>query len=174
MNLEKCQRILIVGICGAGKSTLAKIISDKYNLPVRHLDKLFWNSGWVQTSKELWDIKVSKLIQEETWVMDGNFSSSFPERVQRADLIINLEFNRYVALWRILKRIIKYQGSVRPDLAKGCPERFNWEFMKYVWNFPRDHGRQLYPVINKFGANQKLITLRNQKELSAFIQNLKK
>ncbi len=37
------KRIIVIGCGGAGKSTFSRNISDKLNIPVYHLDKIFWN-----------------------------------------------------------------------------------------------------------------------------------
>ena len=39
------KRILVIGCCGAGKSTFSKELSAKLNLPLVDLDRLFWKPG---------------------------------------------------------------------------------------------------------------------------------
>ena len=41
------QRVLIVGPGGAGKSWLAKRIAARTGVPLVHLDRGFWQPGWV-------------------------------------------------------------------------------------------------------------------------------
>ena len=40
------KKIMIIGCCGSGKTTLAKKLSNKLNLPLIHLDKLNWRDNW--------------------------------------------------------------------------------------------------------------------------------
>ena len=42
------ERILVLGPCGAGKSTPAVKLGAKLGLPVIHLDKEYWRPGWVE------------------------------------------------------------------------------------------------------------------------------
>ena len=43
------ERVVILGCCGAGKSTLARQLGIKLELPVIHLDTYFWQVGWVES-----------------------------------------------------------------------------------------------------------------------------
>ena len=63
----KHKRILIIGSSGAGKSTLSKRLSEKWDLPLIHLDTLFWNEGWVPTPKP----EFREKIQEELKKING-------------------------------------------------------------------------------------------------------
>ena len=51
------------------------------------------------------------------------------------DTVIFLDLPRPVYLWRIVKRTLTTLGHVRPDLAPGCPERFDPDFVAYTWRF---------------------------------------
>ncbi|CAN5686044.1 hypothetical protein BH24CHL4_BH24CHL4_24990 [soil metagenome] len=44
------QRVTIVGSAGLGKSTLARRLGTLLDLPVAHLDTLYWQPGWAQPS----------------------------------------------------------------------------------------------------------------------------
>src|SRR5262245_12661327 len=94
------------------------------NLPVIHLDAEHWRPGWVEPPKAEWQAKVRELAAREQWVMDGNFSGTFPERVDAADVIILLTLPRAQLVWRLYRRAFRYRGRVRPDLAPECPEKW--------------------------------------------------
>ncbi|MCC6491353.1 MAG: hypothetical protein IT364_27935 [Candidatus Hydrogenedentes bacterium] len=132
------QRVLIVGICGAGKSTLARELASRLGLPLIHLDKEYWQPGWKVPDEAWWHARVQELAAGDRWIMDGSYSSTLHLRLPRADTIIHLDFPRRIAMYRILKRIILGYGRTRPDLADNCPEHFDCEFLKFTWNFRRD------------------------------------
>ena len=129
------ERILIIGCGGAGKSTLAQQLGKKLNLPVVHLDKLFWKPGWVESSQEEMDEKIRQELEKPKWIMDGNFNRTIPERMKYCDTVIYLDFSRTACWLGVLKRILTTYGKVRPDMGEGCPERFDLDFLKWVWNF---------------------------------------
>ena len=60
------KRILIIGCGGAGKSTLARQLGKKLNLPVVHLDKIWWLPNWQNRTKEEFDI----LLKEDKTLLD--------------------------------------------------------------------------------------------------------
>jgi adenylate kinase family enzyme len=131
------QRILVIGCSGAGKSTLARAIADRYRLPLIYLDRCYWRPGWVAPSEAEWAAEVERLIAEPEWVMDGNYSSTLRRRAEIADAIVFLDLPRWLCLLRVLRRAAFGYGRSRPDVAPGCPERFDWAFLKWVWNYPK-------------------------------------
>ncbi|MCC0179003.1 DNA topology modulation protein, partial [Waterburya agarophytonicola K14] len=150
------QRIAIIGSCGAGKSTLSVTLAKKLNLPVIHLDSYYWQPGWQESNSDRWQEIHQKLIEGDRWIIDGNYGGTMELRLSAADTIIWLDFNRYLCLWRVVKRYLQYAGKTRPDMAKGCPEQFNWEFLRYVWHFPEMHRCKIVERLDNFSSNKRI------------------
>lgn len=167
--METPQRILILGPGGAGKSTLARQLASRLDLPLIHLDQHHWQPGWVPMEEDRWPGAVEALSARERWVMDGNYAASLPMRLSRADLVIVLEASRLKSIWRAFTRVVKTFGRVRPDMAPGCPERFSLEFFVWLWNFPRDTKPQLEDVLARHGVSRKIIRLRTDSDIRAFL-----
>src|SRR5687767_2595929 len=123
------KRVLVIGPGGAGKSTFAKRLGELLGIEVKHLDRLYWRAGWQESAKDEWLDKVKELASEESWIMDGNYGGTLEVRVRRSDTIVFLDLPRLLCLWRITKRRFLYSGRSRPDMAEGCTERLNWEFV---------------------------------------------
>ena len=132
------ERVLVVGSPGAGKSTFARRLAERTGLPLVHLDQHYWQPGWTEPGKEEWRGKVRQLAEQPRWIMDGDYGSTLDMRLSRADTVFFLDFPRWLCLSRVLKRIATSYGRVRPDLAAGCPEQFDFSFLKFVCNYPRD------------------------------------
>ena len=131
------QRVLVLGSSGSGKSTFARKLGEITGLPVVHLDQLFWEPGWVPGAEGRVSAAVARGLARDQWIIDGNNPSTLDLRLPRADRIILFDRSRLACLARIGRRIAMSYGKVRPDMAPGCPEKFDWEFLKYVWNFPK-------------------------------------
>ena len=166
------ERIIIIGCGGAGKSTLARTLGEMLDLPVVHLDKLFWKPGWVETEKDAFDALLRRELEKEKWIMDGNFNRTMPERIKRCDTIIYLDFSRFACLMGVLKRVITTYGKVRPDMGEGCPERIDLEFLKWVWNFNKNKRESYYKLLNE-AENVETIVLKNRRAVKLFLKSLK-
>lgn len=165
------ERIVIIGCPGSGKSTLARTLGEKLDLTVVHLDRLWWTKGWENVSKEEFDERLTNALNLESWIIDGNYSRTMDARLQKCDTIIYLDFSRRACLWGMFQRIVMNHGKVRPDMAEGCPERFDWEFFKYIWNFNKNNRILNQTRIAKY-KHAKAIVLKNRKEVKAFLNSI--
>ncbi|TQR12904.1 DNA topology modulation protein [Psychrobacillus soli] len=170
MEKFRYKRILIIGSSGAGKSTLSRELAKKWNLPLIHLDSLFWNEGWVPTPKLEFREKVQEKLEEKEWIMDGNFDSTLAFRAKYADLIIFLDFPKTLCTYRVLKRAWIYRGKTRPDMGPGCPEKIDIKFAKWVWRFPRDARPGIINVLREV-KNVDICILRSPKEVTGFLES---
>ncbi len=162
------KRILIIGSSGAGKSTFSKRLGEVTDLPVIHLDTLFWNPGWVETPKDEWSKKVETALQGKDWIMDGNFSGTLTMRLEKCDTAIFLDLPRTICVYRVLKRVALYRKGSRPDMADGCDERFDWEFVKWTWNYPTRSKPKVETLLNKYRNTKTIIRLTSRKEIENF------
>ena len=162
------ERILIIGCGGAGKSTLARQLGEKLDLPVVHLDKLYWNPGWVESAPEEFDRKLAAELEKPRWIMDGNFNRTMPQRIGKCDTVIYLDFNRMTCLWGVIKRNITNRGKVRPDMGEGCPDKIDWEFIRWVWNYNKNKKEHNYRLLNE-ATHAETIVLKNRRAVKRFL-----
>lgn len=158
------KRILIVGRPGSGKSTLAVKLSEKLNLPLVHLDKIFWKDGWVETEREEFDSRLIAELEKDSWIIDGNYGRTIPLRLKYADTVICFDYPKLLCIWRVLKRVFTNYGKVRPDMGENCPEKFDLEFLKFVWNCP-----DVYERVKDFPG--KLILVKSRRDYKKFFGN---
>jgi len=164
-------KILIIGCGGAGKSTLARQLGEKTGIPVVHLDKLYWHPGWVESSKEEIDAKIMAEMEKPRWIMDGNYNRTIPMRLQYCDTVIYLDYSRLTCLFGVVKRVIGSYGKVRPDMGEGCPERFDWSFIQWIWGFNQKNREKYYRLL-KEAEGVKAVILRNRREAKNFLSTL--
>jgi len=131
---------MIIGQPGSGKSALARRLGAKLYLPVVHIDCIHWQSGWIERSAQEKGKLCSDVHARSQWIFEGNHSNTWPERLERANTLIWLDFPLLLRSFRILKRRVEYHGVARPDLPDGYPENINWEFVSFVWQ-TRSRGR---------------------------------
>ncbi len=164
-------RINIIGPSGSGKSTLAREIGLKLGIPVIHLDTLFFKPNWEPVPKEEFLKHIEKIITlEENWIIEGNYSDTWETRFPPSNCIIFLDYPRHIYFFRALKRLTQYYGKTRPDSAAGCPERLDFEFLKFVWDFPKRRSE----LLRKLNEEKTPVHIfKSPKETTDFLKNIK-
>ena len=135
-------KISIVGVSGSGKSTLANKLGKKLDLPVFHLDKYFWTTGWKKRYPVKADFNAlteSFALQDE-WIIDGNYRDTLDMRFERADIIIFLDFPKWRCLWRVFIRIFNRKQPF--DKAEGVKQKIDWELVKWIINYTNNETRE--------------------------------
>ena len=150
-----------------GKSFLSWKLSEKLDLPLVHLDSLFWLPGWKERSRDEFDLLLGAELNKPQWIIDGNFGRTLPLRLEYCDTVIFLDFSRWACVCGVLKRVLSNWGKVRPDMGAGCPERFDWAFLKFVWNFNKTGRKKLYSRFSSADPSVKIVILRNRRQAPA-------
>ena len=163
------RRILIIGNSGGGKSTLARQLGAKLELPVIHLDVLFWKPGWVESGDVEFREAVAAALLTPAWICDGNFGSNWDLRMPLSDTIIWIDQPRALCLFRAVWRMIRYRGGGRPDIAEGCPETFDLAFYRFIWSYDRQIKPRLEAALATYGAHANRVRLRSDREITAFL-----
>lgn len=168
MRLRASCRICVIGSSGAGKSTYSQCLASSLNLTYVSLDKdVRWLPGWQERSRQEQRERLRDLAAGEAWVIDGSGSSSFDIRLPRTDLIIWLRLSRWKCLLGVAKRVGRYKGTVRPDMAEGCPEPLpDRDFLSYIWNFEHRFAPRIIDEIDRHGPSVPVITLKSHGEMA--------
>lgn len=170
------KRIMVIGVSsGVGKSTFAKNLGNILRIPVHHLDASFWKPGWVQASSDEFQKAQQKMVQEDQWIIEGNYSSTYNIRVEKADTIIYLELPLYVCLYRVITRWLKNIGRTRPDMGKGCKEKIDWDFIKFILTtyYPRKKSTfNRFKAFQSIGEKKTIIMLKSKKEMNNYLKGL--
>lgn len=166
------KKILIIGSAGSGKTTFSKKLHEILEIPLIHLDKEYWQPNWQSPDHDKWVARVDEILEKEEWILDGNYKSTLEKRIAKAELVIFLDLKRTVCVRSVLKRIKMYRGKTRDDLNSECPEKFDWEFLKWVWSFPKKYRPEILALLEKY-SSVKVITLKKRKQVNKFLQELK-
>ena len=169
-------KISILGYSGAGKSTLARTLGKHHGIDVLHLDSVQFLPGWVVRDKDEKQNLVAEFLDtHDSWVIDGNYSKlSYDRRMESADLIVLLLFNRVNCLFRAYRRYRTFKGITRPDMGEGCNEKFDKEFVKWIlWEGRNKAARSRYKSLISM-YKYKTVVIRNQRQLNRFVDSLGK
>jgi adenylate kinase family enzyme len=165
------KKILIIGSGGAGKSTFAKRLHEAIGVEVIHLDKIFWRPNWVETPKDEWAKTIENLLKKDSWIMDGNFGGTMEMRIAASDTVVFLDLPRTICVRQAFKRFLSYKGTNRPDMTEGCKEKFDYEFFKWLWNFPAQAKPEIEALLKQSEDTKEIIRLTSKKEIENFFVN---
>ena len=164
------QRIAILGCSGGGKSTLARALSRSLDLPLIHLDALHWLPGWVERDRAEFRGLLAELVDGERWVIDGNYTQTLDLRLPRADTIVVIDRSRLLCLWRVTWRWLTHLGRTRADMGEGCPEKVDWDFVQFIWTYPRRVAPRRDAAIAEHGAHAALYRLTSDQQVRRFLE----
>ncbi|MBK1877069.1 DNA topology modulation protein [Pelagicoccus mobilis] len=167
------ERIAIIGSGGAGKTVFAKQLAECLGLPIFHLDKLFWKPNWVESDRDEWRALQEQLCGKPRWIMDGNYGGTMEVRLQACDTVIFIDLPRWLCIFRVLRRIWTYRNRTRPDVTDGCPERFNWVFVRYLWSYPKTRKPQILTRLGELPTETRVYILTSRREVREFLERLK-
>lgn len=159
-------KIAIIGYSGSGKSTLAKKLSQRYNSPILYLDTVNFEPNWVERDREVAKSMVAAFMENESWVIDGNYKEFYQERrLEEADKIIFMDFSIFTCFLQAYRRKVKAKNTTRESMADGCIEKFDLEFARWI---VRDGRTQKYKdryrkICEKYG--DKVLVCKNRKDV---------
>lgn len=136
-------RIAILGNAGGGKTTLARRLARRLDLPVVHVDAVQYRSGWRRTPEAECDAILREAAARSRWIIDGFGSDAvMQERIERADTVILVDF----PLWRHYLWAARRQWAARrgprDELPEGCPEFslvYTFRLFTVMWRVHRDY-----------------------------------
>lgn len=171
--IATAQRVMVVGCSGGGKSTLSQKLVRTFGLRYISMDReVFWLPGWQARPREEQRERIATIISEERWLMDGSNASSFDLRLPRSDIVLWVRMPRWRCLWGAISRAVKGYGKVRPEMAEGCPERLDLDFLRYIWNFEQRHAPIFERNFALYGPDVPVFQLKSRKQFRRLLDLL--
>ena len=171
--LRRAKRVLVIGCSGGGKSTLAKKIAARFDLPFISMDReFFWLPGWVARPMAEQRALVAETVARERWIMDGNNAGSFDLRLPRTDLVIWVRMPRIVCVYGAVTRWLKWLGRTRPEMTPGCREKIDLDFLRYIWNDDGRHAPFVFRRLAAHGPDVPVVELKSRREMRELLDSL--
>ena len=121
------KRILVIGCPGAGKTYFAKRLKEIINVPVIHMDNLYWHKDKTAISLEELETKLLPYLKEEEWIIDGNYHDTLKLRLEYATDVFFLKMSREECIEGILERIDQPRDDIPwVETKKDAVELIEW------------------------------------------------
>lgn len=161
------RRILVIGSPGAGKSTFARQLKDKLNLPLYYLDMIWHLPDRTNISREKFDQILGNILTTDSWIIDGNYSRTMKMRLQYCDTVFLLDYPLEVCLAGVKGRI----GKKRVDMP-WIEEEFDEEFRQWILDFPETELPKIYELLEQYGEEKEIHIFHFREDADQYLENL--
>jgi adenylate kinase family enzyme len=164
------KRIAVIGCSGAGKSRFSQRLSARLGIRAHHLDRLYLDCSTPHALRGEFGAEHASLLNQPTWILDGNFGKLMDARFQSADTVIFLDLPPHSCLWGVIQRKF-FSGKLDRDNKEGNLYRFTWGHIRYIL---LKHRRRHRPdILRKLGAisdTKRVIVPKSRAEVEALLR----
>ncbi len=170
------RRILIHGVTGSGKTTLARAVGERTGNPWHSADdELGWLPGWIERPVEEQRAIAAEIVAGDAWVLDTAYGRWRDVVVPRAQLIVALDYPRWVSLRRLLRRTVR-RVVTREAVCNGNRESLRLAFSQESiirWHFQSyDKKRRQIDDWERDPDAPPVVRLRSPAETEAWLATL--
>ncbi len=161
------KKIIVIGCPGSGKSTFSKSLHKITKIPLYHLDMLFWNEDKTTVEKSVFLDRLLKVIQNDEWIIDGNYSSTMELRMQACDTVIFLDFPLEVCLNGIKER----KGKPRSDMPWIESDEDDAEFIEFIKNYNSQSRPKVTELLKRY-SHKDIYIFSNRIQAEEFLNKI--
>jgi adenylate kinase family enzyme len=170
-------RVLVAGVSGVGKSTLARHIGDRMHLPYTEIDALFHGPSW--TPRASFDDDVAELVARPAWVTEWQYSSARPVLAAAAELLVWLDLPYRITFARVVRRTLRrrltnevlWNGNVEPGTWHAIASR---EGIIRCSVTTRKKYRRSVPAVEAEHPDLVVVRLRSPREVQTWLARLRR
>ena len=160
------KRVAVIGCPGGGKSTFSRALRDRVDLPLYHLDAIYWRDDSTHLSREEFYPLMQKIIAREEWIMDGNYNATLEWRISACDLLIFLDYPAEVCLEGVRAR----RGQKRSDMP-WVEEGDDQEFLEFIRAFETESRPRILELIGGY-PDKAVVVFRTREEADRYLDTL--
>lgn len=159
------KKVIVIGCPGSGKSTFARALHDATQIPLYHLDMMYWNSDKTTVDKDIFLGRLSKVLENNEWIIDGNYASTMELRISACDTVVFLDYPTELCLDGIRER----RGRQRSDIPWIETEE-DAEFTEFVKSFTKQQRPQIIELLEKY-SDKDIVVFTSREQADEFLKN---
>ena len=166
------RRVLVAGVTGVGKSTLAQRIGGLSGIRYTEIDALYHGPDW--TVLPTFSADVDTLAGADSWITEWQYRSARDRLARSADTLIWLDYSLVVTMWRLVRRTLRRRIG-RQRLWNGNVEAPLWHFFTgrdhiLAWALSTRHSyAELVPRAERENPGLRVVRLRTPAETRAWL-----
>jgi adenylate kinase family enzyme len=164
--------ISIIGYSASGKSTFAKKLAAHYQIPVLHLDTIYFKANMEVEDRGLTEHKIRDFMRQKSWIIDGTYRYLALERFEKCDQLFIFNMNRLTSFIGLLRRYKRYKNTQRDTMADGNPERLDVSFIKWIlWEGRLKNSKNLFKSLISTHQH-KVVVFNNRRQVRKYLLNI--
>lgn len=160
------KRVIVIGCPGSGKSTFSKALHKITKIPLYHLDMIYWNRDQTTVPKAVFLDRLSKILQKEEWIIDGNYGSTMEQRIQVCDTVFFLDYPTALCL----KGIEERRGTKRSDLP-WVEQEFDEDFLAVIKNYPSQSRPKVMELLERY-SQKEIVIFSSRRQAEDYLKKL--
>lgn len=158
-------KILILGIVGSGKTTIARKLSNKLNIKHYEIDSIVHDDIKCIKRSKSDQIRIFNKINKSSWILEGTFRRNQEHIINSADIIYFIDIPKYIRYYRIIKRFIKQKIGI---------EKINYKvdikLLKDMFKWTKEYEKNKDNIIIELNKTNNLIILKNKKDINNILE----
>ena len=163
------KRIVVIGCGGSGKTHLSITLGRSLDIPVIHLDMLFWKPGWKASKRDEFLEAQRTALSGEYWIADGNYGGTMKERIALADSVLFLDLPTLTCLSGVIRRYFRFRNTVRPSMTLGNNGRLTKSFLLWILSYRRHRRPSILNLLAQIDPLKNVVVLKSRREVDDFI-----
>ena len=160
------KKIIVIGCPGSGKSTFSRELNAKTDIPLYHLDMMYWNADKTTVGRAVFRARLAEVLTRDSYIIDGNYRSTMEIRIANCDTVFFLDYDLETCLSGILSR----RGKVREDMPWIETEE-DPEFMQTVKSYIPEQRPWVLELLEKY-KDKNIVVFKSREEAEEYLQML--
>ena len=163
------KKIMVIGCPGSGKSTFSRKLHNITQIPLYHLDMMFWNADRTIVDKAVFRERLVDALQQVAWIIDGNYGSTMEMRMQACDTVIFLDYPLEVCLEGVRSR----RGKARTDMPwVEAEDEEDAEFLAFIKSYNLESKPKVLELLEKY-KDKNIVIFKSRGEAEEFLERLR-
>lgn len=162
------KKVIVIGCPGSGKSTLSRALHALTGIPLYHLDNMYWREDKTTVEKELFLERLEKVLDGDSWIIDGNYASTMEMRLRVCDTVIFLDYPTEVCLDGVRAR----KGMARSDMPCILSDD-STDFIDFIKKYNFESRPKVTELLEKH-KDKDVFVLRSRQEADEMLKTFEK